>query len=170
MSQNKRHLQAFTIVELLVGMTLTSILVTASMYAFQLIQKQYVLQSEMQIQLDSRINFKTRLLLDIETTVTIRREDKKLLLTNQWQNIQYQFEPTVIVRTNSLSKIAPDTFWVAAQITKTNFQQQEIFEGWIDNCELTIDLFGEAELWQFQKKYSAQELYDITQNTNHHEH
>ena len=169
MCQNKRRLPAFTILELLVGMTLTSILVTASMYAFQLIQRQYILQSQMQTELDSRIGFKARLLLDIENVESIKRNDKTLVLTNVRQQIQYEFKPSVIIRTNSLSPIAPDTFNITAKIENTTFNNQEVFIGWIDNCQLNIDRFSETESWQFQKKYTAQELYALTQNTATHE-
>ena len=169
MYQNKLHLPAFTILELMVGMTLTSILVVASMYAFQLIQRQYVLQTQMQNELDSRIDWKTRLLLDVENLTTISRKDKNLWLTQEKHEIKYQFESNFIVRTNKLSKIAPDTFWVTAKIIEANFNQQPTSEGWIDNCQFEIDLFGETEHWQFQKKYTAQEKYLLTQNANHYE-
>lgn len=169
MSQNKQHIPAFTILELLVGMTLTSILVTASLYAFQLIQKQYFLQIQMQNELDNRINWKTRMLLDVENATTVKRKEKSLWLTKQGSQIQYQFDTDFILRTNNQSLIAPDTFWVMTKIIKTNLNNQETIEGWIDNCQFEIDFFGEIEQWQFQKKYTAQEKYLFTQNSNHYE-
>lgn len=156
-----KSLPAFTILELLVGMTLTAILVTAAMYAFELIQKQYALQSQMQDQLDIQADFKTRLLLDIEKAQSIKRTENTLFFENQQVKIQYQWATDFITRKNKQSPIAPDTFWLKSAIQESQFRRKVIFNGYIDYCVLDIELFEETETWQFQKPYTAKEAYHL---------
>jgi len=158
---SKIKLPAFTILELLVGMTLTAILVTASMYAFELIQKQYRLQSRMQDRLDIQANFKARILLDLEKAQSIKRRDKTLLFKNDKSQINYQWATDFITRKNDLSPIAPDTFWIKSTIQESQFQYQIVGSGYIDRCILDIELFETIEQWQFQKHYTTKETYNL---------
>lgn len=151
----KRKLKAFTIMELMVGMTLTAILVLASLYAYSLIKKQYAQQKNMNEILDAYSQFESRLNHDLEMGELMKREGSKIVFEKEDSKVVYEFIEGGVLRQNNLSLITPDTFIIKAVFEKCSFNNLEALNGYVDHCIIRIFPFESIQQLTLVKRYSA---------------
>lgn len=153
-----KKLRAFTIMELLVALTLTSLLVLAAWYAFELIQKQYVLQKNLNKNISTYIQLETRLKQDLETMKFLKRDLQQIIFKSSNYQIEYDFQYDFVSRKHSLSEIEADTFFVKNELQNSFFQNREQSVGIIDQLEIAFFPFEEKRVFILKKQYSVADL------------
>lgn len=151
-------LKAFTLIEILVAMTLTALLSTFSFQGFQLIQQQYRLHNRINQESIDHQHFFTLVHQDLQKAKYIERYRNQLICNNGPEEIWYEIGSDFVCRNHSRNKVVRDTFPIQVDLIQTFFQKNEVTSGLVDACQLKIQLFKEPQNINVTKKYSASDL------------
>jgi prepilin-type N-terminal cleavage/methylation domain-containing protein len=150
-----KKLPAFTLIELLIGMIISSIVIGFGYAAYSLIYKQYLAYKHVKEKVVEITLLNHVLSTDMLNAEIISFNENTLSLVGTNQNsLQYLFQDTLIVRTeNELT----DTFNISALNVKTDFlfPDQAIF---VKQFSFDADALGEKEHFTFTKNYSSETL------------
>ena len=155
---NKYRFHAFTVVELMVGLAMTSILLSAGFFAYQLIQKQYRLFQKTSEKVSTYRNFQFLLDNQVREARYLELEDEELILSFADYKAAYKFEEEYVLRTDTRHLEHQDTFIVQAQPTEVKLGGDVIYFGLADAVELKLFPFGEAVSFKVVKDYSSLDL------------
>ncbi len=151
-------LKAFTVMELLVGMTLTAILLQLGFYAFQLVQKQFQQKKRISEKLEQIQFFESSLFHDKLQSFQIEAKELELNFTKEHHSVTYSFQTGFVIRYHSGFPNVVDTFWIQADIKNTFFQKEPLSHSLIDQYIIDFELFGQAYQIVHSKNYSAADL------------
>ena len=151
-------IQAFTVIELLVVMVLTTVLVGLAFMAFQIIQQQFFhfeKQNATSLQID---NFNRLWRYDTESCRDLTINGSFITCQHDDHLVSYEFYDNQIVRNGTVLDYRPDTFFIANRDLVAAFQKYPIDKGTIDfiSFELKIN-----DIWTeriFSKTYGAKNL------------
>lgn len=148
-------MRAFTLMELLIGMIISSIVISFGYGAYSLIYKQFLSYKKVKkeivdvMQLNSILHTdlaKAELISFNENKLTIDRKDDLPLL--------YDFNDSIILR-KDIDVI--DTFKIAASTVTIAFSFPEQ-KAVVNSFSFDAGVLGETEHFSFEKKYSAETL------------
>jgi prepilin-type N-terminal cleavage/methylation domain-containing protein len=150
-----KKLSAFTLIELLIGMIISSIVIGFGYAAYSLIYKQYLSYKQVKEKVVEITLFKQVLSTDMQQAAIISFSENTLSLLNKNKNpLEYHFYDDFIVRKE---KELSDTFKISASNVKTNFlfQDQLIF---VNEFSFDANVLDEKEHFTFAKNYSSETL------------
>lgn len=150
-------LKAFTILELIVVMILTSILTGGVYLAFQLVNQYMHVQTEQREDSLTMTNFNYLMTHDFDQSDIIERTDQMLYFTSSKINLQYDFYPNFIIRQSIKPYANPDTFLLSSQAWATQREGHDIVEGVIDHLSVDLIFFEKERRWHWTKTYTANE-------------
>ena len=157
----KRNLPAFTIIELVVVMILSSIILGMAFTAVRSIQQSYELYDQQtQAALDIS-DFQTLLNTDFENSKLASCANTTLFLTFEQHDLQYQFDYDWVIRQTAYFS---DTFFIENNTPTFYYQNQPISIGNIDFLEVKSTNEEEEVVFYFEKKYSSTELWEEIDN------
>jgi len=157
-----RKFKAFTLMELLVGMVLMSIISVVAFSSYMLIQGQFFQLQKTQNIASAYQALQMTLKEDFKKSMWIEKAPDQLLLNRENGFVYYDIELEGLVRYHSKTPSIKDTLKVASQ-TLTFFKQGEIVEqGLIDQLVIQLNVFEEAQRLSIKKEYSAEALINYS--------
>jgi type II secretory pathway pseudopilin PulG len=154
----RTKLAAFTMVELIVVMTLSGLIFSMAMLVINIVQEQGKHQ-EMQHQEVLEIEALSSLLKkDAYTSKTIWVENKQLFFEYDNHTVKYFFNTQNICRSIVNDKVHVDTFRLPSLSFKTSWQLQNTEIGRVDAIELKTNFFEKDFNILIQKKYDYKTL------------
>ncbi|MEN0005201.1 MAG: prepilin-type N-terminal cleavage/methylation domain-containing protein [Bacteroidota bacterium] len=156
--------KAFTLLEMLLAATITAILISLSMWGYELFQKQYLFFEKTQDQIWETQQLINQLHYQSLDCSLMRKESNLLRL--EWDSLsrQYAFEPDRVLMTTYLpNRAIQDTFLVSVLISEASFQEQAVDNGPIDRLTFEISAFEQPYLMVLEKRYSAIEQMKMEQ-------
>ncbi|MEM8909620.1 MAG: hypothetical protein AAGD05_17360 [Bacteroidota bacterium] len=153
--------KAFTILELLVVVLLTSLIVLMAMSILQIIQQQYTdFEAEHRDAL-SLNEFQVLLRTDFIQSDYVQMDDYHLAIQYPTHQVHYQMAPDFIIRTIMHQYERRDTFLLQVEQLTASFQGQPQTNGWLDFLSMTLVVEGERLPLAFRKQYSALDLMKL---------
>ena len=150
-----RKIKAFTIIELVVVMILTSIIVGIVYSAYSIVGNQYTGYKKINTQ-NSRVALLSMLLnKDFSTSCFIKSGEDKIFFYDKENNtITYEFWENCITRN---SNAVTDTFFISSLNVEMKFlnQKQQFHNSLVDELNFETAIFEEQQLFHFKKKYAA---------------
>jgi len=155
-------MKGFTIFELLVSLTITSILVLAAFYSLKLFKLQSkTIQAAYHQTLDHE-QFLTNLKTDFLTAQKVERNHENLIFTFEEKTKNYHFlDSIILLGINDFQFI--DTIEIQVKIDEAYFENRFIDTGIIDKCELLFSSHNSTQNLIFTKHYSATDLMNFKQ-------
>ncbi len=118
-----KQFRAFTILELLIGMILSGIVLTATFSAYRIITHQYKSYCDKSETVSEVSSFVSQLQFDFSSATTIIRvSENEIRLQSEKRTLEYSFSEKRILR-NDLSKI--DTFNISVSEIKTFYKSEK---------------------------------------------
>ena len=158
MSSNN-HIAAFTIVELLVGITITALLVAFSLSGIRLLQSyQQQFQEANEMLWDIQ---QLKYLLERDALISEEMSFINQELTFNYKekvNCRYLFQPTETIR---IQGIQQDTFPLQLTMTEASWKGIYTQYGTIDEIVLSYESLGQKEILKLSKHYSAAALLKL---------
>ena len=161
----KRKLKAFTLMELLIGMIISSIIIGFSYSGYRIIYSQFLDHKKVKKSILETAAINSILNNDFSNAQLIWTNDENQLdvYYNDKRELHYEFQDEYILRRDN--EII-DTFNIGAQ----NIQKKILFGNDYDYKNLTTEfsfesvILGEKETFHFAKTYSAETLINIEGN------
>lgn len=153
-----QKVRAFTLLELLIGMIISSIVIGFCYMSYSIIYNQYMSYKILKLEIVETIQFNSILNADFISAETILFNENILILnsTNRSQ-LQYDFKDSHILRKDGE---VTDTFKLIA----TNILPQYLIESErsiptiVNNFSFDAKVLGEVEHFNFSKNYSAETM------------
>jgi prepilin-type N-terminal cleavage/methylation domain-containing protein len=157
----KRY-QAFTLIELLIAMIITSIAITIAVSAYVMISGQFYQHKKISDQLMSAAMLQNLIEQDFFDARTIRYTyPGKLFFSKDGSSNVYSFEEDKIIR--EMQGGLTDTFFFIPDSTMMyldkNIQAED--NGLIDELYFSSEILGERESFHFYKEYAAEVFVNI---------
>jgi predicted metalloprotease len=152
------RLAAFTVIELLTVLFLSSIIFGAIMLVFQITQQQQQQQTKDYEEITTLHQAKTLLHQDAYNAASLFRTEQTLECVYPTYRIQYQFAPKRLFRTIHHTTTHTDTFSLPTIKLESEWQGQKIVLGQIDFLSWETNFFKQLFVIKVQKKYAAQFL------------
>lgn len=159
-----KKIAAFTLMELLIGMIISSIVISFGYMAYTLIYEQFLNFKKVKGTIMETTQLNTTFSRDIRHAeiISAEEENKLILLNKNEPELHYEFYPDFILRTRAE---LTDTFKVAA----TNIQQQFLFpenKMFLQQVSFDAAVMNEPESFHFTKSYSSETLMNYNTFTN----
>jgi competence protein ComGF len=155
-----KSFKAFTILELLVGMILSGIVLTATFTAYRITTRQYESYGKKSVTMTELSFFVSQLESDFEKAKTItRNSENEIMLQSENSKLEYRFPGNYVLRNNFYHI---DTFHVAVSAVETFLQKEKINsdESVIDELHLFLDVEGKKEEKIYRKEISSKAELD----------
>lgn len=147
-----KKLRAFTLMELLIGMIIGSIVVGCCYFGYSIIWKQFGDYRNMKHEINAAMQLNEVLLNDFSRSQEITFSDNKLKMELDSSAITYEFNDSVIVR---ITPEAADTFHFATTELQSEFIGPGFSGGTVKSFSFSTGVLGEREIFNFDKTYSA---------------
>lgn len=150
-------LKAFTLMELLVGMIISSLVIVFSYGAYELIYKQFLMYKSVKSKVVETTQFTTVLTTDFSNAQTVRFANNTIDLQLDNNTICYKLLDSVVVR--EFQEVS-DTFQlkpidiIANEVYPSQMQDNML----IDQILFDADVNGEVQHFTFVKHYPADVL------------
>ena len=153
-----QKIRAFTLMELLIGMIISSIVISFGYGSYTVIYKQFLSFKEIKKDIVEKMQLNTVINSDFMNAELVNYHDKKLTFTRIQSNpLEYEFEDSLIVRKDQDVK---DTFKLTSEniISKPILMNETGDTAVINTFSFDANVLGEKEHFEFTKIYSAQTL------------
>ena len=140
-----KRLKAFTLLELLVGMILSGIVLTATFTAYRIITRQYETYRDKSKSITEVSFFVSQLQFDFADATTItRNSENEILLQSDNKILEYRFSEKYVLR-NDLSRV--DTFNVSVSGIETFLKSEKtvLENSDIDQLHIMMNFEGKKE-------------------------
>ncbi|MDQ3109895.1 MAG: type II secretion system GspH family protein [Bacteroidota bacterium] len=149
-----RHnrIKAFTLLELLVGMILSGIVLTATFTAYRIITRQYESYNGKSAAITEVSFLVSQLQADFENAATlIYNSENRISLQSESRVLEYRFREKYVLR-NDLLRV--DTFFVAVSGIETfmKSEKEESENSVIDELHIVMNLEGKKETKIYRKE------------------
>lgn len=150
-------LKAFTLMELLVGMVISSIVIAFGYSAYALIYKQYVSYKSVKTTVVETMQLHTTMSNDFNNAECITFGENKLKLSGSNKLLMYNFIDSLVIRGDQEMS---DTFKLAANDIQTTsvFNHGTNNDRLINSLQFDVSVFDNKEHFTFTKRYTAQTL------------
>jgi prepilin-type N-terminal cleavage/methylation domain-containing protein len=150
-----KKIPAFTLMELLIGMIISSIVIGFGYATYSLIYKQYLGYKDVKEKIVELTQLDHVLRTDLITAEIISFNDNKLFLSGKdFKIVQYHFQDSLIVRTANEVK---DTFQVSPVHIKAGFLLPDKMM-FLTQFSFDAEALDEKEHFAFTKDYSSETL------------
>jgi hypothetical protein len=149
-----RKVAAFTIMELLVVMILSTFVFSMALMAYQImggLYRNYEETSTSSVELD---RFRALIGRDIAASKALYYDAPTLFCQYEGHYVSYQFGPSGVVRSGDLAERLDSVYHGPSSIN-SYFEQEEIMEGEIDQIHIEIRFFEQALPLDFEKAKDA---------------
>jgi type II secretory pathway pseudopilin PulG len=152
-----KHIQAFTLIEILVSLILTSFVLMIAGLGMNILVRQFSIIKNMQEATLTTAQLKFVLKKDFKDALEIKmNNEKEIIITKDTSKVRYKIESRSLVR---FSSAAVDTFKVNILSCELYFENKRILdEKLIDYVRIEIDVANKIHFLNFVKQYSAQQL------------
>lgn len=160
-----KKIAAFTLMELLIGMIISSIVISFGYMAYNLIYDGFLNFKKVKATMMETNQLNTTFGNDVRNAEIISSNENKLILFNKnEQELRYEFLPDYVLRTHGE---LTDTFKVATH----NIQQHFLFPEnnmFLQQFSFDATVLNEPESFQYSKSYSSETLmnYNIFTKAN----
>jgi prepilin-type N-terminal cleavage/methylation domain-containing protein len=140
-----KKFKAFTLLELLVGMILSGIVLTATFTAYRITTKQYETYSSKSKAITEISFFVSRLQADFSNATTIiQHSENSIQLQSEKRMLEYRFTAATVLR-NDFNRI--DTFNVSVSGMEALYKSEKVntADSEIDELQLQINFEGKTE-------------------------
>ncbi len=140
-----KQLKAFTLLELLVGMILSGIVLTATFTAYRITTKQYETYREKSKSITEISFFVSQLQVDFSNATTITQHSENTIhLQSDKRKLEYIFSAKHVLR-NDFQQI--DTFHVAVQGIESLYKSQKVNDenSELDELHIRVTFEGKTE-------------------------
>ncbi|MBN8696074.1 MAG: prepilin-type N-terminal cleavage/methylation domain-containing protein [Bacteroidetes bacterium] len=144
-------LKGFTLLELLIGMIISSIVISVCYTVYYMVNKQYVEFREVRSELVNLMFLNSELENNFYHSNNVQMSDKELCFGYRDKSICFVFMDSVVVRKEAM---VSDTF----RVKVNNFEIIENNEGLVSSFYINAILLEDSVSLCFNKKYSAFEL------------
>lgn len=150
-----QKLKAFTLMELLIGMIISSIVISFCYMSYTLIYKQYQNYKIIKKELVEALQFNSVLGHDIVNADRVLFSENKLtLINNHEKGLEYNFSEAFILRK---AGEVTDTFKLAPMNIVSDYIKHESMPGTLlVSFSFDAVVAGDSEHFQFSKRYDAQ--------------
>jgi hypothetical protein len=146
-----KKLKAFTLMELIIGMIVGSIVVGMCYSAYSMIFRQYGDYKKIKQQVNEAMRLQTALSLDFTKCELVEYKQEQLGFTMDSCLVRYQFVQPLIIRSE---REVSDTFHFEGTGARPGFLEPGN-EGIISSFSFEAVILGEKELFNYSKDYSA---------------
>jgi len=156
-----KKISAFTLLELLIGMIISSIVIGFCYTGYSIIYKQYLNYLIIKENISNTMQFNSILNTDFTTASSIIFETDKLILDfKSAPQLQYDFRQNYILRKTS---DVTDTFMLSALnlVPKYNIENDQQPFLIVNDFSFDAVILGETEHFHFAKNYSAETLVNM---------
>ncbi len=159
-----KQLKAFTLLELLIVMLLSSLVLAVAYLALQLVNAQYLHFSRNTEETVALSVLRTQLAKDLERTSIVWRRggclvlEKYAVLDNS-ARVEYCFQDSLLLRRQEQ---LTDTFRFAATAIVFSWEGAEQSQGPVDQISFNGKLNGESYPFLYRKDYDAQMKWQLT--------
>ena len=156
----KRDIKAFTLMNFVVGMIITSIIMTSFYEAYQYMNEEVALYRDQNNSILDALNFQVNMNKDMLRAETITQlSEDEILVTNLSNKYYYQFTDSYILKkTDEIS----DTFKIITSEIKFEMQDNLL----INKISFTSKLDGKEIRYNFSKTYSAEQIVNLQLEKN----
>ncbi|MEO5644575.1 MAG: prepilin-type N-terminal cleavage/methylation domain-containing protein [Bacteroidia bacterium] len=155
-----KEIKAFTLLELLVGMILSAIVLTATFNAYRIITQQYESYSKQSGTITEVSFFVSQLQSDFENALTvIHVSENKIRLQSKDKLLEYRFGEKYVLRDDLLQI---DTFFVAIHAIETFIKDEKVNaeNNEIDELHVLINSEGKTEIKIYKKEINPKSEID----------
>ncbi|CAN5882357.1 hypothetical protein BH11BAC7_BH11BAC7_16620 [soil metagenome] len=155
-----KQIKAFTLLELLVGMILSAIVLTATFNAYRIITRQYESYSKQSGTIKEVSFFVSQLQSDFENALTvIHVSENKIRLQSKDKLLEYRFGEKYVLRDDLLQI---DTFFVAIHAIETFIKDEKVNaeNNEIDELHVLINSEGKTEIKIYKKEINPKSELD----------
>lgn len=147
-------LKAFTLLELLIGMIISSLVIAFGYGSYELIYKQFLNYKNVKVQLIQAEQLRSTWTTDMQKAKMVSFNENKLNLSQEDDILEYTFLDSMIIRKD---KEVSDTFFVAVQNIKCDFlfPEERMF---VSKFAFTTTILQSNEPFCMEKNYSAEAL------------
>lgn len=161
-----KKVRAFTLIELLAAMVISSLVMSAAYFAYNSLTKSFLDFKKHTNNLTDATALSGILTHDINLAKTIRKNttnDITLEMGNK--KLQYEWKENFVLRSTGISA---DTFPLAVSDMKINFldKEQTISGGLVDELKFTTIADGQQLFLSFDKKYASDILVESEMKSN----
>ena len=156
---NKKKIKAFTILELVVTMLITSIIIGVVYTSYFILNKTYTTYQAKNEKIDSIVQLNNLLKSDFAGSAKVLKSPTGIICFLQNKTVIYTITPDYIVRASSVS----DTFKIASSNIATLFENKPVIttdnpQSYIDELDVTFKVLNEIIQYHYFKIYSSEEL------------
>lgn len=155
-----KQFKAFTLLELLVGMILSGIVLTATFNAYRIITRQYESYNEQSSTITQVSFFVSQLQSDFENALTVIYDpENKIRLQSEAKMLEYRFGEKYILKDDHLRI---DTFFVAVYGIEAFIKSEKVKEenSEIDELRVLLNSEGKKEIKIYRKEINPKSEID----------
>jgi len=154
-------MKAFTILEVIVSLLLSSIIIGMAILSYGMIEQQYRIFDEMTEENINLLQLHNHLRYDIDRADIIKYDNKQLVCNSLKSEIVYNLNDTYIKR-NVIKPIQrEDSIAIALKDIQPSFENKQMEYGIIDKITLRFNHYEKMQNLTYNKKYSAVQLMNI---------
>lgn len=153
-----QKIRAFTLLELLIGMIISSIVIGFCYLSYSIIYKQYMSYKILKMEIVETIQFNSILNTDFIKAETVLFHENKLSFNSTYKlPLQYDFNDKYILRKDGETI---DTFRLATTnvLPKYLLEPEQLTNIIVSGFSFEANVLGELEHFQFTKNYSAETM------------
>jgi hypothetical protein len=152
-----RKLKALSLIELILGMVLSSIVVAFCYSGYSLIFERFMQFKKTKAKVNEIMQMNTTLLSDFSRANSIMYNNNQLSASCDSATFQYEFNEEYVLR--KMNEVV-DTFFLVPRDIKVKLLNEEPVEesGLLKEFSFDAEVFGKNETFQYLKIYSAEVL------------
>lgn len=155
-----KKFKAFTIVELMVGLAMTSILLLAGFFGYQLIQKQYQLYRQTSEEISITQGFQYLLESTVRKSTSVKISGNEIVCIFPERETIFSLNENEVLLTDTRAIDRIDTICLRAEIEESKFRGTSIAYGRADEIKLVLFPFNEKVPFTIQKSYPAADMVE----------
>lgn len=167
---SRQRIKAFTIMEVVVTMTIAAILMGITYTSYQIINKSYSSFNVKNNEMAALERLDELLKKDFNRAEIIEKDEKGIVVKSRRDTIQYEFAPDFILRISAIT----DTFKIKNEGPSTSFEGQLIDgqglseeENRLDALSISLLFQNEKVLYHYHKVYSSVNLFNRNPDAIH---
>jgi len=158
-----QKIRAFTLMELLIGMIISSILITFCYSSYTIIYKQFLTYKKIKNELTETIQLNSVLNNDFANSKSMYFNKNSLYMNRSISPLEYSFSENYILR---IEREVIDTFHITAKDITVNYFKESANSPlfFVNELSFSAMILNEKERFNFSKNYSAETI--MNQPTN----
>jgi prepilin-type N-terminal cleavage/methylation domain-containing protein len=158
-----KKLKAFTLIELIIGMIIGSIVVGSCYTGYSFVLKQYYNYKQTKDTINEAMLLHTLISTDFNNARILSYKENNLQVALDSVNIMYSFEDSFILRKES---DVIDTFYLQPKAIHFSFLKENDLGNIIDELFFEVTIFDETKKFHYSKQYSSDILMKYSSNYN----